>query len=310
MTQKVKNFIICGLPLRFFMKTFIAVVAVCLIGWGSNQIYQKQTRFGLLAKFTSPTFSPSEKWEFPPLPQEEQEQMNAILCQKFTYLARGSQAFAFVSEDGQYVLKLFKQHKWHPKNLLGYLSLSINPYYRDYLQRQQKQHALLHSCKTALTHVPEDTGVLFAHLNPTPLSVPPAQLIDKRGKPWTLDLSKSCFFLQKRANLFYPHVQALMEARDIEGAKYAITSTIKLLDRFIDKGVFENNAILRKNFGFINNEAIQFDIGKFKCDPTRKLAKAEIRYVTKNFRLWVKRNYPELMAHFDEMLDEFAPQTA
>ena len=40
-----------------------------------------------------------------------------------------------------------------------------------------------------------------------------------------------------------------MENQDVEGAKYAITSTIKLLDHFIDIGVFENNAILRKQLG-------------------------------------------------------------
>lgn len=288
------------------MRIFFGALFLCVVFWGSNEIYQKSTRFGLLAKFSSPTFTPSAEWDLPPLSGEEQAQVDAILSQRFTYLARGSQAFAFVSEDGQYVLKLFKQHKWHPRHILGYIPLSFNPYYKDYLVRQGKQQAVLSSCKAALLHVKEDTGVLFAHLNPTPLSTAPMTLIDKRGKPWVLDLGKSCFLLQKKAELFYPHVQKLMEKGDVEGAKYAITSTINLLDRFFSKGVFDNNAILRKNFGFIGGEAIQFDIGKFKFDPSRKLDKREMFYATNNFHRWVSKNYPELVAHFDEQLEPFS----
>lgn len=289
------------------MKKILILCSLPLLIWGSNEIYQKKTRFGLLSKFSSPTFTPSTDWELPPLPKAEQEEVEKILSQKFTYLARGSQAFAFISEDGKYILKLFKQHKWHPKNLFGYVPLSFNPYYKDYLNRQKKQQAVLSSCKTALLHVKEDTGVLYGHLNPTPLNVPPMTLIDKRGNAWTLDLGKSCFLLQKKADLFYPHIQELMAKGDIESAKYAITSTFKLLDRFIDMGVFENNAILRKNFGFIDGEAMQFDIGKFKFDAERKPDKREIRVITERFYCWVEKNYPQLISHFDEKLLEFCP---
>jgi hypothetical protein len=293
-----------GVSVKIF---FISLSLFALLLWGSNEIYQKKTRFGLLAKFSSPTFSPSEAWDVPPLSAEEQLQVDAILSQPFTYLARGSQAFAFISEDGQYVLKLFKQHKWHPKHILGYIPLPFNPYYKNYLFRQGKQHAVLSSCMAALLHVKEDTGVLFAHLNPRPLSIPPMTLTDKHGKPWVLDLSNSCFLLQKKADLFYPHIQKLMEQGDTEGAKASITSTLELLDRFFSMGVFENNAILRKNFGFIGNEAIQFDIGKFKFDASHKFDRGEIRYVAKNFYRWIGKNYPELLLHFDEQLQRFSP---
>jgi hypothetical protein len=290
------------------MRILVCFFTVCAALWGANQLYQKSTRFGLLAKFSSPTFASSEKWELPQLNSEEQSEVDRILSQKFTYLARGSQAFAFISEDGKYVLKLFKQHKWHPRNIFGYLPLPFNPYYKDYLVRQGKQHAVLSSCRLALLHVKKDTGVLYAHLNPTKLNIPPMSLVDKHGKSWTLDLSKSCFLLQKRAELFYPHVEGLMREGDVNGAKYAITSTLKLLDRFISMGVFENNAILRKNFGFIDGEAVQFDIGKFKFDASRKPDKQEIRVIAKNFHRWIGKNYPELLEHFDKQLQVFSPK--
>ena len=285
----------------------LRIITLLLIGavlsFGANQLYQKKTRFGLLAKFTSPTFSSCDEWDLPPLPADEQSAVDAILTQKFTFLARGSQAFAFVSEDGNYILKLFKQHKWHPKNLFGYLPLPFNPYYRDYLQRQKKQHGVLSSCMAALTHVKEHTGVLYAHLNPTPVAVTATTLVDKHGKIWTLDLSKSCFLLQKKADLFYPYIQARMQDNDIEGAKEAIRSTLALLGQFFEMGVYENNVILRKNFGFIDNTPVQFDIGKFKFDPQKKCDKNEIRILVKGFYRWIGNNYPELIPVFDETLD-------
>ncbi|MES2121292.1 MAG: hypothetical protein V4492_00770, partial [Chlamydiota bacterium] len=120
-------------------------------------------------------------------------------------------------------------------------------------------------------------------------------------------LTSSSFLLQKKADLFYPHIQDLMCHSLIDDAKHAITSTIELIDRFIDLGVYENNAILRKNFGFINNEAMQFDIGKFKFDASRHPDKREIRVVTKNFRRWIGKNYPDLASHFDATLDTYCP---
>lgn len=290
-----------------FLKISFIIGCLSLLYWGTSEIYEKKTRFGLVSKFTSPTFKPSAEWDLPILPREQQKKIDDILSQKFTFFARGSQAYAFVSEDQKYILKLFKQHKWHPKNLLGYIPLPLNPFYKDYLQRQKKQWAVLDSCKTALIHVHKDTGVIFAHLNPAPLTVPVMTIVDKRGKAWTLDLSKSCFLLQKKADLFYPHIQALMKKGDIEGAKYALTSTFQLLNRFMDIGVFDNNAILRKNFGFIDNEAMQFDIGKFKFDASRTPDKREIRIITERFHVWVEKNYPELLPHFDSLLAEHVP---
>ena len=81
----------------------------------------------------------------------------------------------------------------------------------------------------------------------------------------------------------------------------------ELIDRFIDLGVYENNAILRKNFGFIANEAIQFDIGKFKFDAARIPDKRVIRVVAKNFRKWIIAHYPELQEHFDKTIDAYSP---
>jgi hypothetical protein len=277
---------------------------IILLLWGADQLYQKKTRFGLLSKFSSSSFSATEQGELP------SPAICQILSQKFTYLARGSQAEAFVSEDGAYVLKLFKQHKWRPSHLWGYIPFSWNPYYKDFLKGQLKKHTVLTSCKAALLHIKEDTGVCFAHLNPTSLPIRSTTLIDKRGGAWQLDLTQSYFLLQKKADLFYPHIQTLMEQGNVSQAEYAITSMFKLLTKFIALGVFENNAILRKNFGFLDNEAMQFDIGKFKCDPTRAPDMHELVVITEGFHRWLQKNHPLLLSHFERQLTFFTSQNA
>ncbi len=284
------------------------LIGVAGFFFAADKYYQKKTKFGLQAKFCSPTFSTSAEWEFPPLDDAAEHEVNQLLSQKFTYFARGSQAFAFISEDGRYILKLFKQHKWRPGHLLGYIPLPLNPYYKEALHRKKKELDVLRSCKAALLHVKEDTGVLFAHLNPTPLSVRSVSVVDKQGKAWRLNLSRSCFLLQKRADLFHPHINAWMEKGDLEGAQHAIDSLLHLCDRFIKKGVHSNNTIFRKNFGFIDNEAVQFDIGKFKCDPLREQPKDSLRVQVNHFYNWIKNTYPSLVSHFEAKLEELCPK--
>ena len=259
-----------------------------------------------MSKFSSTSFAFTEEGKLPlPTPLEQQ-----ILSQKFTYLARGSQAEAFVSEDGLYVLKLFKQHKWRPSHLWGYIPLPWNPYYQETLRRRLKQRAVLESCRAALLHSKEDTGVCFAHLNPTSLEISSTTLVDKRGNLWQLDLKQCCFLLQRKAELFYPHIQRLMDQGEVGQAEDAITSTFKLLKKFITAGVYENNAILKKNFGFLDNEAMQFDIGKFKFDATRKPDMHDLVVITEGFHRWLQKNHSLLLPHFEKQLTLFTSQNA
>src|SRR5271157_3130153 len=48
------------------------------------------------------------QWDLPPLTPQQELQLDRILEQKFRYLAKGTHCYAFVSEDGKYVMKFHR----------------------------------------------------------------------------------------------------------------------------------------------------------------------------------------------------------
>ena len=62
-----------------------------------------------LFKRISSNRQPNPAWDVHVLTDEEHRELDGALAQQYHYLACGNQAFAFLSEDGRYVLKFFKQ---------------------------------------------------------------------------------------------------------------------------------------------------------------------------------------------------------
>src|SRR5258705_119780 len=52
------------------------------------------------------------EWAVPPLPSSSPllPLINTALSQPYTFLSFGGQCYAFLSQDGQYVIKFFKMH--------------------------------------------------------------------------------------------------------------------------------------------------------------------------------------------------------
>src|SRR3989304_2311781 len=90
----------------FCLKVILFILAFMKI---SEFCEYKTDKFRLSRIFSNLKFNP--KWETAPLSLEKKAKIKQILSQKFTYLASGGQCFAFVSEDGNYILKFFKHHR-------------------------------------------------------------------------------------------------------------------------------------------------------------------------------------------------------
>jgi len=249
--------------------------------------------------------SKSSEWDLPPLSTGAKIELDTALSQKFTYYDKGSQAYVFISEDKQYILKFFKQHKLRPKTWVAYFPFPFNPYYQDYLFKKRKAAATFSACKTAFLELKEQTGLLYVHLNPSLDCDKELVVFDKRGNRHVIQLNEMSFYLQKRAHLIYPRLSELMRQGEIERAKQVISSLFTLLEFLGKKGIVDNDPILRKNFGLIDDTAVQIDIGRLRIDPTRVDTKAytqEIGSITHSFQLWLEKNYPQLSPHFAECL--------
>lgn len=291
-----KIYIICAFVL-FIASLFLGV----------DRFAHRKSRNFCLSKIIN-TATPSPEWEMPPLSPEEKENLHHILSQKFTYYDKGSQAYVFLSEDKKYILKLLKQRKLHANSWLSHIPLSFNPYYQEALFKEKKRKFTFGACKTAFISLKEETGLIYVHINNTPDLGEKVALLDKNGKTHHIPLDETSFYVQKRATLIYSRISELMHNREIEKAKNIITSIFSLIDFLGKSGVVDNDPILRKNFGLIDDIAVQIDVGKLRIDPQRKQNLAyrmEVDSITHNFKIWIEKNYPELSEHFEQCLSNY-----
>ncbi len=292
----LKKLQLCIALFLFFCSLFIGV---------DRFVHRKSSHFSLNKIHSEELCSP--EWELPSLSADEQKQLDCILSQKFTYLGKGSQAYVFCSEDDQYILKFFKQAKLRPRSWLAHIPLSFNPYYRELLFKQKKSQATFNACKTAYLELKNESGLIYVHINNSDNLNKKVVIYDKNHKGHTVDVNKTTFYVQKRAQLIYSRISELMHQGDIDGAKRIISSVFDLLDFLGKKGIVDNDPIVRKNFGLIDDIAVQIDIGKMRIDPIRRqnnAYKQEVGSITNNFKNWVQSNYPELSEHFESRLIE------
>src|SRR3989304_3794415 len=85
------------LKLFLFCLLFVAVERFCYV----------QTQ-GFRVEKSLPPPHRDVRWHFPAPSEEERIELKKTLSQPFTFLSKGNECYAFVSEDGQYVLKFFK----------------------------------------------------------------------------------------------------------------------------------------------------------------------------------------------------------
>jgi len=284
--------------------TFFLFSVFLFFGFDKLVHYQSSS-FSLNKIISAQPYSP--EWEIPHLSQNEQKDLDQILSQKFTYYSKGSQSYVFLSEDKKFILKFLKQVKLKPKSWFSYLPVSFNPYYQDYLSKQGKCRSTFSACKTAYLELKKESGLIYVHLNNAKDLNRKVTIFDKNGEEHIVEIDKTCFYVQKHAQLIYSRISELMHNHDTEGAKKIISSVFSLIDLLGKKGVCDNDPILRKNFGLIDDIAVQIDIGKLKIDPLRKQTlayKKEVGGITNSFRIWIEKNYPELTLHFNQCLAE------
>src|ERR1700724_132490 len=93
--------------MRKFPKRLFYLCTAFLVLFGLARLYYRLTDDFRLSNMTYslPFKAP---WESPSLTPEQHRELAQILNQKFFYIGKGAQCYAFASDDQQYVLKFFK----------------------------------------------------------------------------------------------------------------------------------------------------------------------------------------------------------
>jgi hypothetical protein len=241
-------------------------------------------------------------FETRPLAQLELDEVDQALSQKYTYFSSGGQAFVFFSQDGRYALKFFKQRHFREPTYLNYIPF-IGPY-RNLKFAGQKKHILQEygSYKLGFEELPQETALVYLHLNQTQHFKRSVTLIDKLRFEHSVDLDTTDFILQRRAQLVSDTISTQMQANNIEGAQKTISSIVELILNRCKLGYGDKDASIQKNCGILQGRAIKIDVGRLYQDERMKnplFYKPALLHLTRPFREWLIENHPQLVPHLD-----------
>ena len=293
------------------MKFFFFVLKLAFMIWAFFKVSafcEKQTDKFRLSRIFS-TLQYDARWETNSLSRTHQKDVEAILSQKFTYLASGGQCYAFLSEDGASVIKFFKHHRRTLPTWIKVLPLPAHLAQKREKRLQKKEGKLLRdfaSYKLSFERLKQETGVIYVHLNKTEHLNRQLKIVDKLGIEHKISLDDVEFVLQQKADLVYPHIKALVKNNDQKGAQKAIRSIVDLIVSRCQKGVFDQDPRIHRNFGFIEGKALIIDVGRLVNDPERKKSEVYIKdlhKITIRFKAWLVKKHPTLVPILDQEIE-------
>lgn len=249
------------------------------------------------------------RWEVPPLGEEEQKEVNALLDQTFTYLGSGGWCFAFLGEDGKTVLKFYRHTHLRPSQILKDFSFKKLLMKADPMPLGSSyfQEFNFKSCTLLYSQAKERTGLLYVHLNKTKGKHKPVTLVDNIGVRHTIDLDQTEFLVQKRADLLLEHIDRLAKAKKTDEAKQCLDDMIACLLTLYKRGNRDLDHSLRNNFGYTEDGAVTLDLSSYCPDESLKNPgeyRKELVVKTRRLSRFLDKHHKELYNYFEERLSE------
>lgn len=271
-----------------YLKVLLVILSLIAF-WGIARFCHHQTAGFRLTKLDGNT-TPFENQLPSPLSCDQKNDLDQLLKQRFTYLGRGKQSFAFVSEDGKTVLKFFNNRLQRRAKWLSSTTA------------KQKLEKVFQSYQIAYDALREETGLLYFHPRAGLDQFEPVTVVDRLGIAHQIDLNKHGFVLQKRAILALDYLKQQTEEKRAE----AIASLVDLLRSKMQRGIADNDPLIRANFGFYEDKPIQIDVGPLSFDESLKTAgnqRENLHKITLSLRHWLEKNDPQQIGVLDEAIE-------
>jgi hypothetical protein len=256
------------------------------------------------------------EWVCRNLNEEEGSQVSEALAQSYKYLGAGGQCYAFVSEDDKYVIKFFKQKAFA---IPAWIERFPIPLLMGWIKEAKMKKRLEHRNKVfaafrlSLDHLSQETGLLYAHLNRTTHLNKELSFCDANGLCHLLNLDDLEFVIQKKAEMAFARIDALMLSGDIAGASEAIAKLLQLNVDLCQKGYRNRDPNFRSNCGFIGNQAVLVDVGRIvPSEDVKKpdAMKKELGKAIPRFQEYLSAKHPELLAFFEDCVQNIVPSDA
>ncbi len=288
------------------LKSFCKLLFAGFLFWAVSKFCHSQTQGFQTVKIVS-RLPHSPRWETSPPSATELAELKAIFSQPFVYFGSGGQSYAFLSQDGSIVLKLFKMHNVRQYPLLYRLSLPgilDRPRIAFLKWQKQKLERVFTSSHLAYTELKDVSGLLFLNLNPSPKYTElEITLIDNTGIKHHLDLSSIPFALQYRADLVFTALRFHLQHKDLTYCRKVIKNVVTCLQARYQKGIIDFDPAVRRNIGLLKDRAISIDIGSFFLSSELQTHN-ELVKDTRRLRKWLLKRSPELAAYLDDLVND------
>lgn len=215
------------------------------------------------------------------------------LDQPFHFLGSGVQCYAFLGEDNKTVIKLFKHyHNFPIKGSMRTVTLpAILDSWRSQIleSRENRLSSIFTSCTLAYDNFKEESGLLYIHLQHTDSLNKKITVLDKLGIAHEVDLDKTAFVVQEKAEMLKPKITRLLKEGKLEEARACVHSLYQHIIKRSELGISNHDLRVERNIGFIGNQAVEIDIGSFKVKK-KQSHKKELE----KCKHWIAHHFPEL----------------
>ncbi|MES2121789.1 MAG: hypothetical protein V4492_03300 [Chlamydiota bacterium] len=253
------------------------------------------------------------KEEFPSTHELPSLEIQTLLEQPFHFIGSGGTCFAFLGADQKTVLKLFKHQHLTSHSLLWHIAfpLSVDIWRLKKILLKEKEHNhkrlpfFFGSCALADEKLKEQTATLYLSLKKNTLINQTVQLVDQWGFTHTLSLRDTEFALQEHAELLFSYFQKHLSAGNLEKCKSGIDSLLSLILQRCALGIGDRDPNLQINFGFVEDRAVEIDIGSFFYDPQLLSPFKQIQELflcTQALQKWLDKQSPELLHYLREQI--------
>jgi hypothetical protein len=288
--------------MRYIKYTFVALL-LCLAAYKGVSLFTGD--FSLRA-ITNPYPIKTSLASNPP------EEIKQILQKRYHYLSRGHQTYAFVSDDGQYVLKFFNFSQLELPLWLKYLP-EVGPIAKVQAKRSESlNHRIIRlfrghqiAEKNALTHY----GIIYQHLQETDgYFAETIDVVDRIGLHHAVPLDRVVFVLQEKAIIAREMFTKLLAKDDMEGVKKRIDQLFDLYLSEYKQGIEDKDPNVIDNVGFVGDQAIRIDVGRLRNNSQIQIQQDLVLKVYIRLHLWVHKYFPgherEIKQYLDEKINE------
>lgn len=286
-----------------------AALLLFIISFGAVRLWFFYTDGFRLAHITS-EFTPDPKWETRALTEKEQAEIDRALSQSYTYMGKGCQSYVFLSDDGQYIIKFLKYQRFRPQYYFYWFTFL--PEFKQYLDlkidlKTQKMERLFTSWVIAFDLLPEETALIYTHLNKTDHLNRSITITDYAGFSHELEMDQMEFLIQKKGEMLCPVIDRMMAEGKEKETKRMLSGLFQMILSEYQRGIADNDHALMQNTGVIDNLPFQLDVGRFVVDPIAsnpRIYHQEIYNKYYKFRLWLQEFHPTLLEHVNHELFE------